>query len=174
MRNGNARQRAREDVDKALFREALRQWLGWLMSVHAGDRRRAPLIDEAGTLYEALSGSFGRPEGDHADPTLRKLLRDERLQQDWPASIHAIVMDMPRDWRICLLGTALEYSQSTIAQQLGLRQQLVSLMLGHARRTLLERLRVLARTGRELRGLGVREVDGRASASSPAPPVRPE
>ncbi len=158
MRNGNARQRAREDVDKALFREALRQWLDWLGTVCAGgERRSATAIDEAGTLYEALLGSFGRRDDEHPDPTLRKLLADERRRHDWPASIHAIVMDMPHDWRICLLGTALEYSQTTIAQKLGLRQQLVSVMLGHARRTLLERLRVLARTGRELRGLGVRE-----------------
>jgi hypothetical protein len=143
-------------VDKALFREALRQWLDWLGTVHAGGgRRSAPLIDEAGTLYEAFAGAFGRYDGGHSDPTVNKLLGDERRCHDWPASIHAIVMDMPRHWRVCLLGAALEYSQTTIAQQLGLRQQLVSVMLGHARRTLLERLRVLARTGRELRGMGL-------------------
>jgi hypothetical protein len=159
MSIGNARQRARDEVDKALCREALRQWLDWLMTVHAGQgRRSAPLIDEAGTLYEALLGGFARRDDQHADPTLRKLLHDERLRQDWPASIHAIIMDMPQDWRVCLLGTALEYSQTYIAQKLGLRQQLVSVMLGHARRTLVERLRVLARTRRELREMGVREV----------------
>jgi len=74
-------------------------------------------------------------------------------------------MDMPRDWRICLYGAAMEYTQHTIGQQLGLRQQLVSAMLANARRTLLIRLKVLARTQRVMREMGLREV-GRISEAS--------
>ena len=148
--------RYKPDPDQALFREALRQWIDWFTTFHGDTALRDPTGADgaiAGTTYDAGS-RLGRPSDQHADHVLDKLLADERRQRDWPASIHAIVMDMPRDWRVCLYGTALEYSQSTIGQQIGLRQQLVSLMLANARRTLLLRLKVLARTQRVLRELG--------------------
>jgi hypothetical protein len=144
------------DPDQALFREALRQWLGWYLSFHGDDGRRylsGSVAAIAGTVYDAAMRGLGRPEGQHADHVLGKLLADERRQHEWPASIHAIIMDMPRDCRICLYGTAMEYSQSTIGRQLGLRQQLVSAMLSNARRTLLIRLKVLARTQRMIRDM---------------------
>jgi hypothetical protein len=150
----NRRPANRQDPDQALFREALRQWLGWYLSVHGDDGRRdfsGSVAAIAGTVYDAAMRGLGRPEGEHADHVLGKLLAEERRHRDWPASIHAIIMDMPRDWRICLYGTAMEYSQNTIGQQLGLRQQLVSAMVGNARRTLLIRLRVLARTQKVMR-----------------------
>jgi hypothetical protein len=152
--HSNAHTRARIDVENALFREALRRWVEWLVTLHGEAPRRGGDEADAGTVYDAAMRRLTRAPGDHADPTLGRLLADERRQWDWPASIHAIVMDMPIDWRVCLLGTALEYSQAFIGRKLGLRQQLVSVMLGHARRTLLERLKVLARTGREMKGLG--------------------
>jgi hypothetical protein len=99
----------------------------------------------------------GRRSDEHADPVLGRLLTEEYLRLDWGASIHAIVLDMPRDWRLCLLGTALDYSQAGIGQALGLRQQLVSVMQARAREQLLLRLRVLARTRREMRELGLGE-----------------
>src|SRR5882757_9942249 len=102
----------------------------------------------AGTTYDAAMRGIARPSDQHANHILDRLLADERRHWDWPASIHAIVMDMPHDWRVCLYGTAMEYSQGTIGQQIGLRQQLVSAMVANARRTLLFRLKVLARTQR--------------------------
>ena len=145
------------DPDHALFREALRQWLHWYMSFHGDNPRRDLEGDDssASTVYDPSVRRLGRPSDQHADHVLGQLLAEERRHWDWPASIHAIVMDMPRDWRICLYGTAMEYSQHLIGQQLGLRQQLVSLMLANARRTLLLRLKVLARTQRVLREMGV-------------------
>ena len=146
------------DPDHALFREALRQWLHWYHSFH-GDNPRHAFEGEgssvAGSVYDHSVRRLGRPSDQHADHVLGQLLAEERRHQDWPASIHAIVMDMPRDWRICLYGTAMEYTQHTIGQQLGLRQQLVSAMLANARRTLLIRLKVLARTQRVMREIGV-------------------
>lgn len=148
--------RYRPDPDQALFREALRQWIDWFMTFH-GDNPQRNLSGAdgaiAGTTYDAAN-RLGRPSDQHADHVLGKLLADERRHWDWPASIHAIVMDMPRDWRVCLYGTAMEYSQGTIGQQIGLRQQLVSLMVANARRTLLLRLKVLARTQRVMREMG--------------------
>jgi hypothetical protein len=136
-----------------LFREALRQWLDWYHGFHCdGGRRDDGGI--AGTVYDAARRGLCRSEGEHADHVLGRLLAEERRHHDWPASIHAIVMDMPRDWRICLYGTAMEYSQARIGRELGLRQQLVSAMLASARRTLLLRLKLLARTQRVLRQMG--------------------
>lgn len=148
--------RHRPDADLALFREALRQWIDWLMTFH-GDKGARQLGSSAiaGTTYDSAMHGLTRPSDEHADHVLNQLLADERRHWDWPASIHAIVMDMPRDWRICLYGTAMEYSQATIGQQLGLRQQLVSAMLANARRTLLIRLKVLARTQRLMRQMGM-------------------
>lgn len=144
-------------LDQALFREALRRWLEWLM-VHGVLERRHVSGAEApalGTTYESMMRAIGSRGDRHADPVVAALLAQERQRWDWPASIHAIVLDMPRDWRLCLLGTALEYSQAGIGQALGLRQQLVGVMLARAREQLLMRLRVLVRTRRELRELGL-------------------
>ena len=144
------------DADHALFREALQQWLHWYHSFHGDNASRGLEYEgsSAGTVYDYSVRRVGRPSDQHADHVLGQLLAEERRHRDWPASIHAIIMDMPRDWRICLYGVAMEYTQHTIGQQLGLRQQLVSAMLANARRTLLIRLKVLARTQRVMRELG--------------------
>ena len=156
--NRPATRRYKSDPDHALFREALRQWLDWYMTFHGDNARRdfaGADSSIAGTTYDAAMRGLTRPADQHADHVLGRLLADERRRWDWPASIHAIVMDMPRDWRVCLYGTAMEYSQHTIGQQLGLRQQLVSAMVANARRTLLIRLKVLARTQRVMREMGL-------------------
>lgn len=150
--------RYKPDPDQALFREALRQWLAWFMTFHGDNPNRSLVSNDAaisGTTYDAAMRGIARPSDQHADHILDRLLADERRSWDWPASIHAIVMDMPHDWRVCLYGTAMEFTQYTIGQQIGLRQQLVSLMLANARRTLLLRLKVLARTQRVLREMGM-------------------
>jgi len=147
---------AEQALDKALLREALRRWLEWLM-VHGDLQRRresGAAVPELGTIYDMAMRQVGRRDDQHSDPVVAGLLAQERQRWDWPASIHAIVLDMPRDWRLCLLGAALEYSQAGIGQALGLRQQLVGVMLARAREQLLMRLRVLVRTRRELRELG--------------------
>jgi hypothetical protein len=143
-------------LDLSLFRECLRRWLSWLAQSGDFDRRQtagaAP--EHLGTVYDAAMRRHGRRNDRHADPVLNQLLTEEYLRMDWGASIHAVILDMPKDWRICLLGTALEYSQASIGRELGLRQQLVSVMLAGAKEELLRRVRVLARTRRELRELG--------------------
>jgi hypothetical protein len=146
----------RDSLDRALFREALRRWLDWLAHSGAFERRSAAdtEVDPLGSVYDGAMRRISRRNDQHSDPVVARLVSEERSQLDWPASIHAIVLDMPRDWRVCLLGTALEYSQASIGQALGLRQQLVCLMLARAREQLLRRLRVLARTRRELQALG--------------------
>lgn len=145
--------RRRETLDDALFREALRQWIDWLAAYYGPTKQRAGAGPDAGSVYDAAARTLRRSD-EHADPTCGRLLSEEFLRLDWPASIHAIILDMPREWRLCLLGTALEYSQASIGREIGVRQQVVSLVLGQARGLLLQRLRLLARTRRELGGLG--------------------
>lgn len=143
-------------LDQALLREALHRWVEWLVVHGALDHRRLGGAEalELGTTYDSMMRAIGSRGDQHADPVVAALLAQERQRGDWPASIHAIVLEMPRDWRLCLLGSALEYSQAGIGQALGLRQQLVGVMLARAREQLLMRLRVLVRTQREVRELG--------------------
>jgi hypothetical protein len=135
----------------------MRHWLDWL--VHSGAFEGRPgdgaAVDALGTVYDGAMRRLARRDDQHSDPVLGRLLAEERMRLDWGESIDRITRDMPHDWRICLLGTALEFSQAGIGQALGLRQQLVGVMLGRAREELLLRLRVLARTRRELREMGV-------------------
>lgn len=163
MQKPHTRQRGRRTPDEALFHEALRRWLDWLVQCGAFERRQAAGAEPGhlGTVYDAAMRRLGRRNDEHPDPVVGRLLAEERLRLDWPASIHAIILDLPHDWRVCLLGTALEYSQASIGQAIGLRQQLVSVMLARARERLLQRLRLLARTRRELREMGVEERERR-------------
>lgn len=146
-------------VDERVFRLALEKWVEWLLLLHAprpGGHRagdgNGPRVD----VWDVVC-KRARSNTEHTDSVLGGLMAEERRHWDWPASIHAAIMDMPGTHQLVLLGTALDVPQAQIGEAIGLRQQLVSSVLVCARQTLTIRIYLLARTDqmcRKILGLG--------------------
>lgn len=135
--------------EKRLFELALQHWLDWLLAFHLPRKQGHRVNDELplSEVYEAVI-RIQHSNTDHGDSVLAGLLREERAGWDWPASVHAIVLDQPRVWQIVLLGSALGQSQEDIGKAAGVGQQRVSVVLSVARSRFMIRLRMLGATDR--------------------------
>lgn len=141
--------RKTKNFDDRLFAVALQHWLDWLLAFHAPRQQGHRAADgvESDLVWEAALRQ-ARSNTEHTDPVLARFLRDERAEWDWPASIHAMVCDLPGTWQVVLLGTALGYSQATIGEGVGVRQQNVSSMLALIKSRFMPRLLLLGATER--------------------------
>lgn len=138
--------RSRKDEDR-LFRLVLERWSEWLLSF-AAPVRSSTMVQQQTQQEDVWTTLTARVRGntEHADSVLSTLLCDERRRCSWPASIHAIVCDMPGVHQVVLLGTALRFSQAAIGEAVGVRQQFVSELLVVARQRLLARVYGLGET----------------------------
>lgn len=142
--------RRTKTVDDQLFRVALDRWMEWLRARQVGvrDMYRAPekAAKEIGVWEHACARA--RSNVEHTDSVLASLLREERSGSDWPAAVHAIVLDMPGTWQLVLIGVALELSQREIGEAVGVSQQNVSTMISLIKTRFMPRLWMICTTAR--------------------------
>lgn len=113
------------------------------------------------TVYEAAR-MRARSNTEHADSVLAAILSQERSNWDWPAAVHAIVLDMPMEHRRILLGVAHRATQQEMAECVGWTQQQVSEALALIRPHFMARLRAVGSTQRmcyRLLGVTVAELE---------------
>lgn len=127
-------------ADERLLDEALAQWVEWLITFVLPPKRAAVTASAIADTW-ATAERRARASGKHSDPTLAGLIRDESQGWGWATTVHLCVMEMKKPYRVALFGTALGYSQQTVASQTGLRQQEVSTLLRDARTLLLRALK---------------------------------
>jgi hypothetical protein len=138
-------------LDDRLFRFALQQWAEWLQENRLPARRdlhRAPTKERADIGVWEHVCARARSNVEHTDSVLAQLLREERRGSDWPAAIHAIVLDMPGTWQMVLLGVALDLSQREIGEAVGVTQQNVSTMVSVIKTRFMPRLWLIGSTVR--------------------------
>jgi hypothetical protein len=124
-----------------LVDEALASWIAWLALYLAPRDARARL--DLGTAYETAMKSWSLTSQAVSNPTLQAVLADERNLTAWPKTVHSLIVDMPHAHRCSLLGNALGYSQAVIAQNIGVSQPRICIVLRIARRQLAVQLAVL-------------------------------
>lgn len=146
-------------LDDRLFSVALQHWLDWLLAFHAPRQQGHRVVDAGDTdlVWEAALRK-ARSNTEHTDPVLARFLRDERAEWDWPASIHAMICDLPGTWQVVLLGTALGYSQATIGEAVKVDQSNVCRMLSVIKTRFMPRLMLLGSTERMCHKLLGREL----------------
>lgn len=144
------RVRRERSIQDRLFDLALQHWYEWLLAVKLPRMRGHRAIGEIDVADAWVSMvKCSRSNVSHGDPTLSKILADERAGWDWPVAIHAIVCDQPKTWQIALLGAAMGTPQREIAEAIGIKQQDVSDMLGLIKTRFLPTLLMLAVTERK-------------------------
>lgn len=141
-------------IEDRLFKLALQQWVEWLQLMRADTAQRRDMhrvsdkdLGQIG-IWEVVCAR-ARSNTEHSDSVLDQLLRDERRGWDWPAAVHAIVLDMPGTWQLALIGTGLDLTQAEIGEAVGISQQNVSTMMGLIKTRFIPRLKLLAATRRK-------------------------
>ena len=136
---------AAERKRQELVTVALNRWADWLMTFYSIAPRKAlcKIVEDIDNKHENPNARMPRATGAHGDPVLAQLIADERAGHSWPASVHALIWDMPKTHRLALLGSALGMSQETIGKACGVRQQHVSVLLDVGRRTLAIELMII-------------------------------
>lgn len=142
----------RESIDEKTWRLALDVWHHWYLSyvlpptrvrTVAGDR------DAEENVYEIFARAI-RSNTEHSDAPLQRLIAAEDRGHGWPASIHAIILDMPPLWQLIILGTAQGRTQQRMADDAGVSQPGISAALSLVKSRLLMRLRLLGATQQKL------------------------
>lgn len=108
-------------------RAALAAWVEWLRVWHLSEGQ----MHRANELWDRRAQIIsGRP----GNPVLADAIAAESAQSAWAEAINMMVMEYTVDWRICLLGAALELSHETIAKELRCERKRVGLMMNAALR----------------------------------------
>jgi hypothetical protein len=154
-------------IDEKLWRHALESWWNWYLAYVDPPPRRVgasgPGNDER--VYERFARAI-RSNVEHSDPPLQKIIVDEQRGTSWPASVHAIILDMPILWQFLILSTAQGKTQERMAEVAGISQSGVSAALSLVKCRLLMRLRLVGATqGRIAQSMRV--------SAPPAMAVRP-
>lgn len=140
-----------QEIRERLYEAALSSWADWLHTFLAearSARGAAAILRQA----NAMDMRQATP-GVYSNPTLGFVLAEEKAWWSAAASVDSIIMDLPKDERVVVLGTALGYSQTTIGEAIGLKQQEVSKLAIKARETVIPRLLLTAGIVRYVNGL---------------------
>lgn len=135
--NRKRRTKTRDDV---FLDDALQQWVDWLVAFVLPPKIRQRDAKGVTDVYDP-GARTRRSNTEHSNPVLSALLAQEQQGHGWAVSVHLCILDMAATHRIALFGTAMEYSQTTIGQHIGLKQQRVGDCVAAARRLLLIDLR---------------------------------
>lgn len=138
----------REGIDEKTWRLALEVWYHWYLShVLPPTRIRTATGDKEGeeNVYEVFARSI-RGNTEHSDGPLARIIADEDRGTGWPASIHAIILDMPPLWQLIVLGSAAGRTQQRMAEDAGVSQPGISAALSLVKSRFLTRLRLIGAT----------------------------
>ena len=116
---------------------ALDNWLDWVMK-HAAEHALpvgTTLEERALRMLTATSG--------HSDPVFAALAQSERSGCGEMLNLHRQLSGLPRPHRVALVALALGKTQSFIAEEIGVRQQLVGTVIRVAVAELGQALRLL-------------------------------
>lgn len=159
----------KQTLGDRLYEAALSAWADWLHTFVAG-----PAARSSGAVSAILRQSHAMEmrqttPGVYSNPTLGYVLAEERAWWSAAASIDAIVMDLPKNERIVVLGQAMGYSQATIGQAIGLSQQDVSKLAIKAKASVIPRLMLTANVVRLMAKLHGIDLPAPGLAKMPGP-----
>ena len=138
----------KENVDQRDWRVSLEVWYNWYLSYVLPPLRVRTAVGEKEAeenVYEVFGRAI-RGNTDHSDSPLQKIIADENRGTGWPASIHAIILDMPPLWQLIIWGSATGMTQARMAEIAGISQSGVSAALSLVKSRFLMRLRLLGAT----------------------------
>lgn len=141
-------QKPRQGLDERDWNLAIEVWYNWYLSYVLPPEKVITSVgvkDAEENVYEAFGRAI-RGNTDHSDAPLQKIIAEEDRGSGWPASIHAIILDMPPMWQLIIWGSAKGVTQTRMAEIAGVSQSGVSAALSLVKSRFLMRLRIIGAT----------------------------
>lgn len=127
-----------EYLHAGITEPALEEWINWLILERFPRSAPNPLhrVSDIDAYESRQLGRVQQRNDTHSDPTEASAITSQRRQTWLAERVNVFWNELPREHRVVVLAERLDMTQEQVGDLIGLRQQLVGVMLRRAKETI--------------------------------------